>query len=726
MVNWISSIGQKKHLTLIQYFDILTVRIGYFHQIIERPLLRTLVTLKLEMADGQRESGHHMVFARRHFRGDNLDMHVSEISRFRKLSKSTLILIMLILFRCAHEIDRAKRLGEDEMAVFRVPNEEQYWDAGAVVILDEGKMQIIGSNELPQTQFERHRIVKIYNQRGWHHANVTIPYTPQSWVENIQARTILPTGTVRNLDKKQIFDVNLYPRFVFYSDQRAKIFTLPSVESGAIIEYRYQLRISGHRVWPSWYFQDDIPVLKSRFTLETPSEWELNYKKYFINIEPTIAKAPAGFKSSYVWQVENIPAIQTEFGMPAVNECLARIEIAPVGMKSWNDVARWYYDLAEPQIKSAKGVKQLADSLTQHCDNDLARLKMIYEWVRDHVRYIAVAIGIGSYQPHPAGEVLANRYGDCKDMSILICALSRAAGIEAHPVLISTWQNGEPDTSLPSPYQFNHAIVYCPKVGEKGIWLDATQKGCPFASLPWYDQGLPVLVIGKDGAGKIATTTKNPADSNRTVLDWRMKLRPNGQGLVQGSTEYRGVLATDIREMLSRLTQHEVRQWLETYLAARCPGAKLDSFRIVGLHPIQDPLVIYYHVRARNFAQRQDKMIYFSPGKILGFDLADYFRSPKRQHPILFNYGSTEMLSLDLEIPSQWTANSAAISDSIISPFGYSLWQVSQQDSVLQIKIVHQLNGETISADHYLEFQKFLDEVQSKSSQPLIFRRIAP
>ncbi len=643
--------------------------------------------------------------------------------RFRGLAEGACILMLFILFRCAHEPDGIKRISPDEMALFRIPNEETYWDAGAVVILDEGRMQVIGSSELPQTQFERHRIVKIFNPRGWHHANVTIPYTPQSWVENIQARTILPSGTIRNLNKRQIYDVTLYPRFVFYSDQRAKIFTLPGIEPGAIIEYRYQLRISGHRVWPSWYFQDDIPVLASRFTVETPAEWELNYRKYFIDIEPTIAKAPAGFKSSYTWQAKNIPAVQTEFGMPALSECLARIEIAPVGMKNWNDVARWYYDLAEPQIKSAKGVKALADSLTQHCDDDIVRLQQIYEWVRDHIRYIAVAIGIGSYQPHPAGEVLANRYGDCKDMVTLICALARAAGIEAYPVLISTWQNGVPDTTLPSPYQFNHAIAYCQIGSESSIWLDATQKGCPFGSLPWYDQGLPVLVIGKDGKGKIITTVKDPADSNRTEFDWHVTLRSNGHGLVHGRTEYRGAMAAELREALSRSSRLEIQQWLETYLAVRCPGVKLDSFRIAGLNPIQDPLAIHYHFRSINFAQRQDKALQLFPGKILGFDLADYFRSPKRQYPIQFRYGSVEKLNLSIEIPRQWVVNSPLLQDSVKSRFGSASWHISSQDSALQVNIVHRFNGDSVPPDQYSAFQKFLDEVQSITFQPLVIHR---
>jgi hypothetical protein len=108
------------------------------------------------------------------------------------------------------------------------------------------------------------------------------------------------------------------------------------------------------------------------------------------------------------------------------------------------------------------------------------------------VRYIAVEIGIGGYQPHDAEEIVTKRYGDCKDMVTAICALARRADVPVLPVLISTHDNGKPDTTLPSPLQFNHLIAFAPDVREEGVWMDATEKACRFTVLPWYDQATAV------------------------------------------------------------------------------------------------------------------------------------------------------------------------------------------------------------------------------------------
>jgi len=343
--------------------------------------------------------------------------------------------------------------------------------------------------------------------------------------------------------------------------------------------------------------------------------------------------------------------------MPPGSEHIARLALAPLGIETWEDVAEWFRKLAEPQIKAGKGVKELASTFTRGVENEEDKLRIIYEWVRDNIRYVAVDIGIGGYQPHPAEVVLKNRYGDCKDMTTLLCSLAREAGLEAYEVIVSTWQQGIPDTSLPSPFQFNHVIAYCPSVGASGVWMDATEKGCPFGKLPWYDQGLPVLVVGKEGEAEIITTPRVSPDSNCVLLDWEADLQSTGAATVQGKTRLWGAIAAELREDLYHGSPEARQQWLETYLATRCSGVKLDSFKIMGLYPVSDPLTISYAFHTNNFAIPKAEEMAFRPGSILASDLPDYFRSPKRVHPIRFKFGLQTELNLTVKLPRDYIVN---------------------------------------------------------------------
>jgi transglutaminase-like putative cysteine protease len=59
-------------------------------------------------------------------------------------------------------------------------------------------------------------------------------------------------------------------------------------------------------------------------------------------------------------------------------------------------------------------------------------------FVQDEVRYLGVETGINTHKPYPPSQILAQRFGDCKDKSLLLTTLLQARNIEAYPVLVNT------------------------------------------------------------------------------------------------------------------------------------------------------------------------------------------------------------------------------------------------------------------------------------------------
>jgi hypothetical protein len=596
----------------------------------------------------------------------------------------------------------------------------RYPDAGAIVLEDEGKMEIAGSGDLGMSLFDHHRVIRILNARGHRYAYVVIPYGENSTVEEISARTIGPSGTVTPLDPSTIFDVSLYPSFVFFSDQRAKIFTLPAVEDGALIEYRYRLIVHNRTLWHGWQFQTDAPVLHSRFTMVCPSEWTVASRQYGITVEPSKAKVPAGFKSTQVWEARDVAPLADEFAMPPRGERVARLAIAPLGFTTWGDVASWYRTLAGPRMSAGSELRAVAARLTTGADSDREKLRRIFEWVRDRVRYVAVEIGIGGYQPHPADQVLLNQYGDCKDMSTLLCALGREAGLTVLPVLVSTWQNGPPDTTLPSPLHFNHAIAYCPTVGEGGTWLDATEKACPFGELPWYDQGIPVLVVGEGAESGIRVTTCAGADRNTLHLQWTAMVRTDGSARVLGETIACGSVAAQLRDELQPEDPAGRRRWTETMLASRCAGVELDSLAIVGLEPPGDTLRIGYAFRTTAFAQpRGGNELTLRPGGLVSSDLPDYFRSSTRTTPVRFRFPLRTTLDLTLHVPGFWELQGPPLRDSLSSPYGTQTRTWSGDGPRVQMRSVLELPGRDVPPQEYRKFREFLDAMRLRDLQEM-------
>jgi hypothetical protein len=645
------------------------------------------------------------------------------------LTRSFLFLLisfaLISVFSCAPASQWATTAVWDEFLFSELPGQEDFPDAGAVILLDEGNAEIVGSNQIGFTVFERHRVVKIFNGGGYRHANISVAYNQDSEVEMIEARTISADGKITVLKEEDIFDITIYPHFIFYSDQKAKLFTFPAVDDDCILEYKYRLVVKNRTLVHSWYFQDNDPVKISRFSLKTPTEWDINYQMYHIDIEGERVNIPNVNKSIHTWEARDLPALPAEVAMPPTRELSARIAISPIGFNKWSDVARWYHTLSASQMETDNDIKEIVTNLTADTNNDQEKLQRIFEWARDRVRYIAVSIGIGGFKPHKAGDVLLNRYGDCKDMTTLICAAAKAAGIPVHQVLISTRPNGYVDTSLVSPYQFNHVIAYAPVTGDSGLWLDATKKGCPFGQLPWYNQDRLALIVDDDGNGNFVRTPNKSVPDNKTYIQWEVDLDTLLNATIVGKSCYWGAPASETREVLFDLSNKECKQWIEGYLAGKCPGIRLESFSIAGLDTVRDPLTIHYKFDTRLFASQTEKIALLNPGNISLTELPDFFRARDRATPVQFRYGLKNELNLEIKIPKEWNIQIPTRKDSISSPFGNAIWKWETTGNVFRAIHKYTFGGQPVSPELYPQYQEFLDDIHKNDLvQTILFKNL--
>ncbi len=214
------------------------------------------------------------------------------LSRFLNLLSAACACVLL---SCAFS-NWSTRVSWPDIDASHIPHQRDFPDAGAVILLDEGSMEILGGGGLALSVFEQHRVVKIFNPSGHRFAYVVIPYGSGTDVAGIQARTIDPDGKITVLNENNIFDVSLYPNFIFFSDQRARLFTLPGIVDGSIVEYRYRLSFPQHMFWHSWVFQDDVPTLLSRFSLLKPGGVERTLRAIRHPGETDREKSPIGFQ----------------------------------------------------------------------------------------------------------------------------------------------------------------------------------------------------------------------------------------------------------------------------------------------------------------------------------------------------------------------------------------------------------------------------------------------
>ena len=94
-------------------------------------------------------------------------------------------------------------------------------------------------------------------------------------------------------------------------------------------------------------------------------------------------------------------------------------------------MGEWYHELTKPRVDASADLKQTVSSLTAARPTTLAKMQAIAGFVQQSVRYVAIELGIGGWQPHSASEVFTHRYGDCKDKTTLTISMLREIGVDA-------------------------------------------------------------------------------------------------------------------------------------------------------------------------------------------------------------------------------------------------------------------------------------------------------
>ena len=155
-------------------------------------------------------------------------------------------------------------------------------------------------------------------------------------------------------------------------------------------------------------------------------------------------------------------------------------DVAWTTFKSWEDVGAWYRGLEGSRTTADAEIKARVAQITAGKTTEEAKAEAVYSYVATQIHYIGVAFGIGRYQPHSAGDVLSNQYGDCKDKHTLLAAMLEAVGVHSDAVLIGAGIRF--NEAVPSPESFNHLITHA-SVDGKVVWLDTTAEVAPYGML---------------------------------------------------------------------------------------------------------------------------------------------------------------------------------------------------------------------------------------------------
>lgn len=599
-------------------------------------------------------------------------------------------------------------------------------DTDAVTLLDERLTTISPAGEVRVTYRKAYRILR---PQGRSLGTVYVYFDNETQLKFLKGWSITSRNEEYEVKESDAVETSAFSESL-YADTRYKLLQIPASQPGSVIGYEYQQRQRPSVLQALWSFQDQIPVHRARFVLELPQNW--SYTAYWRN-HAVVNPQQAG-ENRWTWELTDIEPIKLEPQMPTWRAVAGQLGIsfasnshAPSesNLGTWAQIGRWYAQLTRDRREITPDIRDKTRALVTGTDDPLEKIRRLASFVQHSIRYVAIEIGIGGFQPHAARDVLGNGYGDCKDKATLLSAMLREAGLDSYYVLINNDREYlAPD--FPTPVGFNHAILAIrlpqqvtaqglfatlshPKLGTL-LLFDPTDSSTPLGYLPPELQSNYALLV-TDVDGELMKLPLVLPDTNRLLRIATLTLDKSGnlKGTVK---EVRtGPAAISLKERLLHLPNSQRQKVFENLLADLLDGAVLTS---AGTSDLKDPdgwLTIEYGLVARAYAQREGELFLFR-SCVLGRKSSDVLEGEPRKHAVVFSHSALESDSFDISFPAGYAIDELPQQVNYKYPFATYKSEARAKEQVLHYARTYELKDVRVPLEH-------LDDLKT------LFRQIA-
>jgi hypothetical protein len=353
-----------------------------------------------------------------------------------------------------------------------------------------------------------------------------------------------------------------------YDDGKDVVVVLKDVRRGDIIEWAYSISgqnpALGERILFAPRLARNSAVKSLQVRLLVPRASHVQYRLHGNAVAPTVT--PVENLVEYLWKQNNVIAVEDEGDTPRWYQPEPWVEFSDYS--SWADVAAW----ALPQYTEPKTLPAELEALIsewRRLDSDSHRLLSVLRFVQEELRYLGMEIGPHSLKPHSPVQTFEQRFGDCKDKTLLFVTILHRLGIDAVPALVASETGRLLPERLPSPYAFDHVIARV-RLDANVYWFDptvASERGDlrarKYADF-WY-----ALPIAPDTKG-LESVRREPLEQPLSEIEERYDLGSlDGTAILTVNTSYRGVRADEFRSQYEQRSLRELKRDYINYFAKR-------------------------------------------------------------------------------------------------------------------------------------------------------------
>ncbi len=523
---------------------------------------------------------------------------------------------------------------------------------------------------------------------------------------------------LRKLRKKDIKIVTASPGFILYSGSKYHIIDIKHQVLPYIIDYEVKIKLTSHFFWPGWYPQSSISCEQASYKLIIPDH--INFKHKIIGDIP----APIVSNDSYTWTLTNIPAYPDEIMSAPEDRIQYNISFSPSefnldrlngSFQSWNDFSEWYKELYQMQLDLQPNSQELGLILAQ---TSTEKAQILLEYIQKNMRYVAIEEGIHGWKPHKASQVLANKYGDCKDLAIYYVNQLRLYGVEAYPVLLRTRGTGVIDPNFVTN-RFNHAIA-CVLIANDTFWVDCTGKYNTIYDVGANDEGCNALLIGDDG-GQIITIPVSKAEDNQRLVRATANIDIIGNTIFTGTLSSTGNIAQYHRRIFLDESDSEKRKILTRWLSDYSPDLKIIDLKYSNFDNNHQPIKVEFMVDAGKYVKKSRSRYFINPNFYYRVNYTG--ENPvDRQTSVYYNYPQTSIDTVSYKFSERVIPEYLPEKVRLENLFGSYEMEMQFSDSTLLFIRKREITQRLIDISDYEEYYSYMEALEKHDKKKAVFR----
>jgi hypothetical protein len=549
--------------------------------------------------------------------------------------------------------------------VAKVPHPAYPEQIVAVTLLSEQVTTVHDDGELSIRLRFAYRILKPGGRALGTHS---VAFNKETKLLHLRGWSISKNGQEYEAKAKDAVETSLFSEDL-YSEVRRKVLRVPSADPEDVVGFEYELSRRPPSIEDVWDFQEQIPVLHARYELHLPQGWGYTASWFGHPVQPPNQEGP----DSWNWVLTNIPAIESEPGMPAWRALAGQLMIscsqnatalANAPPMTWADVAGQYSRLTQGRRDFSEEIRLRAEELAGEAPSILGKIRALARFVQRDIRYVSVQIGIGSVQPHKATEVFAKRYGDCKDKATLLSAMLSAVGVKSYYILVNS-ERGTIPSEFPSRMHFDHVILAIAIPEEEAVALpaaitftglghlllfDPTSTLVPVGELPAQLQGSLGLLVAEEGGDLIHLPWLSPP---RNKLLRIARLSFSGEDVVYGEVEEVrwGAPAAAMRAALQAASDEEKTKIVENLMARIAARSVLLSCGWDSVQNLDNPVKLKYKFATGGYIKSAGNLLLIKP-QAIGRNAEGLFQQKPRRYPVEFPSTLTDAEELEISFPN--------------------------------------------------------------------------